>query len=791
MLSYTIKYLSLYNKYCKFSKEKCKKNFSLDLQKNERYESTIDLSNPKIIRDIIIKQKKKEEVNNSLDLIEEKESVNIINDNNNSHNTKNYLSKNKNKKSIADDEDDILETKRNKIKRKGKKHEDEYYEDDIDINENLNNSEKISYTNLEWSTMRPKVGINLTVNRKTGHTNKKKNLGTKNLNPVTQNNNSLENKLNVPVTSINMPTTLSIADFSDLTKIPEHEIIKFLFIKGIKATVNQIIDIETSKLIANNFEVEINIHDTNPNKNKKTENSSAGDIIYKDDKDVKGLELRAPVVAILGHVDHGKTTLLDKIRQTNVVNQEAGGITQRLAAYEVFTKIEGGEHKIVFLDTPGHKAFSAMRSRGASLTDISVLIVAADDGIQPQTVEALEQIQNTSSTLIVAINKIDKPTANAQKIVNELTKYNVLSEGLGGNTKFIEISAIEGINIDILLKSIIEISNSKRLYANPQLKAEGVIIESHLDKSKGPITNILIQNGTLNIGDICLCSTTYGRVKAIVSNRQENIKNAGPSSVVEILGLPEIANVGDKFQTVSKEKEAKLILSDLKYSVNLDDLSGSRISIKSTNQEQTSKKVLSLIIKADAQGSLEAILDSLKQIPQSKIQIGLINASLGDIKETDIEMANTTNSFIIGFNTKIHNSAKSLLSKHKVGIQYFQVIYDLLEFVENNMRDMMEPEFLREEIGEAIVKNIFTISKGVVAGCFINKGKLIRGCNLEVIRNNSNVFEGTLDSLKQIKDDIYEIEEGKECGLVVNNYQEWNKNDLIKAYILTAKSPEL
>lgn len=788
MLFKTTKYLQLLRLYTDkiyiLSKKKYRKNLSLDLQKNEKYETTIDLKNPKIIRDSITIEQNKQ-YNSSINLVDNKQDIDIKDARNNI--SKYYSTKSKNKKNIKDEIEDIVQTKRNKIKRKGKQHDDEYFEEDTFINDNLENIDKTSYTNLEWSTMRPKT--DLVINRKTAQVNRKKNPRTKilNTNLSNKNNNTVDTITDSPI-SINV--NLSIADFSELTKIPEHEIIKFLFIKGIQATVNQIIDIETAKLVADHFEIKININEKNQSpqieskeKNKIEENNLDGNI--------KDLELRAPVVAIFGHVDHGKTTLLDKIRRSNIVNKEAGGITQKLAAYEVIIENEGHKNKIVFLDTPGHQAFSGMRSRGANLTDISVLVVAADDGVQPQTIEALEQIQNTNSILIVAINKIDKPTANIQKIINELTKYNVLSEELGGNVKFVEISAKEGTNVDILLKNIINVAKSQQLYANPKSKAQGVIIESHLDKLKGPITTVLVQNGTLNVGDICLASTTYGRVRAIISNTEGNIKNAGPSSIVEILGLSDIANVGDNFQIVEKEKEAKLLLNNLKYSIKLDELSGSRISIQSTDRQQTNKKIFSLIVKADTQGSLEAILDCLKQIPQSKIKIGLINASLGDIKETDIEMANTTNSLIIAFNTTIHNSAKSLVNKHQISIEYFKVIYDLLEFVENHMKQMIEPEFLQEEIGEAIVKNIFNISKGTVAGCFINKGKLVRGCNLKVIRNNENVFEGTLNSLKQVKDDIYELEQGNECGIVVNNYQEWNKNDLIKAYILTPKSPEL
>lgn len=787
MLFKTTKYLRLYtDKVYILYKKKYRKNFSLELQKNEKYETTIDLKNPKIIRDAVrIEQNK--QYNTSINLVNNSENIDVKDEGNNI--IKNYSNKNKNKKNIKDEIDDILQSKKSKIKRKGKQHEDEYYEEDTFINDNLDNTDKTSYTNLEWSTMRPKTDSN--INRKTTQLNRKKNPRTKilNTNTTNKNNNILDT---VPDSPININANLSIADFSELTKIPEHEIIKFLFIKGIQATVNQIIDIETAKSVADHFELKININEKNQGAQIENQEKEKNKIEEKNlNGNIEDLELRAPIVAIFGHVDHGKTTLLDKIRQSNVANKEAGGITQKLGAYEVIIENEGHKNKIVFLDTPGHQAFSGMRSRGANLTDISVLIVAADDGIQPQTIEALEQIQNTNSILIIAINKIDKPTANSQKIINELTKYNVLSEELGGNVKFLEISAKEGTNINILLKNIIDIAKSQQLYANPKSTAQGVIIESHLDKSKGPITTVLVQNGTLNIGDIFVSSTTYGRVRAIISNSEGNIKKAVPSSVVEILGLSDIANVGDSFQIVEKEKEAKLLLNNLKYSVNLDDLSGSRISIKSTNQQQTSKRIFSLIVKADTQGSLEAILDSLKQIPQSKIKIGLINASLGDIKETDIEMANTTNSLIIAFNTTIHNSAKSLVNKHQISIEYFKVIYDLLEFVENHMKEMIEPEFLHEEIGEAIVKNIFNISKGTVAGCFISKGKLIRGCNLKIIRNNENIFEGTLNSLKQVKDDIYELEQGNECGIVVNDYEEWSKNDLIKAYILTPKSPEL
>nr|YP_009297183.1 translation initiation factor 2 [Porphyridium sordidum]AOM66526.1 translation initiation factor 2 [Porphyridium sordidum] len=782
------KYLKSYNKikinYILCTRQ-CGSRLFLNTQRDEKYETVIDLQYPKLFKeDIAIEQKK--EYKNSINVLNSKE--NIIIKGEKSDVNKNYSSKNKNKKSIIDDTDDVLQTKKNKLKRKEKQRDDEYYEEDGFITSNLDNTDKTSYTNLEWSIMRPKMDS--VVTRKSAQVNRKKNIPNKNVSKHVK-NEVYDVKESISDLPININSNLSIADFSEVTKIPDYEIIKFLFIKGIQATINQIIDTKTAQLVADHFKVKIVTNSKNPT--IQTQGKEKGVRIKANDlvTGIEDLEARAPVVAIFGHVDHGKTTLLDKIRQSNVANQEAGGITQRLAAYEVVINITDNPEKIIFLDTPGHKAFSAMRSRGANLTDISILIVAADDGIQPQTLEALEQIQNSNCKLIVAINKIDKPTANIEKVTNELTKYNVISEKLGGDTKFVEISAKQGINIDSLLKIIIDTAKEQELYANPRSKAKGVIIESYLDKSRGAITTVLIQDGTLNVGDICVSSSTYGRIRAMVSNGQDNIKSAGPSSIIEVLGLSDIANVGDILQTVGKEKEAKSILSVLKHNSNLDDLSGSRISIKSTEQQQINKKVFRLIIKAETQGSLEAILDSLKAIPQSKIQIGLINASLGDIKETDIELANTTDAIIIAFNTTIHNSAKSLVNKHQISIEYFKVIYDLLEFVENKMKEMIEPEFIQEEIGEAIVKNIFNISKGTVAGCFIKKGKLIRGCRLTVSRDNQKVFEGTLDSLKQIKNDVYELEQNNECGIVVNDYQDWNKNDLITAYIFTPKSPEL
>ena len=737
----------------------------------------IDLKNPKII------QEKKEQIKQSK---ANKESTALlvppdeIGNSNNSKYTKNKKSRNQ----LALDE--LLENKKNKVKKKSKTN-DILFEENSILDVDLDNEEDVEYGSLQLSTMRPPSITNKTSTKKSNVKYKKQNniqASQRNTdNKYIESNNEDHKNIN-SVICISKP--LSISQFSELTSIPDHEIIKFLFIKGIPATINQIIDLQTAQLIAENFSIDISIEkETEQNRIKNSLNQ-----IDQIDNNMDNLEEKAPVVAILGHVDHGKTTLLDTIRKTNLANDEAGGITQKLAAYEVKCKIHDHERKLIFLDTPGHKAFSAMRSRGANLTDIAILIIAADDGIQPQTLEAIQQIENANCHMIVALNKIDKPTSNPQSIINELTKYNIVDEKLGGNVKIVEISAAVGTNIDHLLSTIIEIFDQKQIYTNPNQKATGVIIESYLDKWRGPVTTLLVQNGTLEISDILVTNTTYGRIRAINNNEKSKIKSVGPSSVIDVLGLSDVANAGDNFKVVDQEKEARLIIKEYKQDRNLDSLSGSRISLISDNNKPQNK-IFNLIVKADTQGTLEAILDSLKEIPQSKVQIGLIDAGLGDVKETDIEMANTTNAQIISFNKQISNSAKSLITKYQVSILSSNVIYDLLESIEEQMKQMLDPEYDYEEIGEAIVKTTFSISKGVVAGCFIEKGILSKGCKLRVIRGKDIVFEGDLTSLKYLKDDISEIQEGKECGVVVDGYNEWKPDDMIKGYNVVLKKATL
>nr|YP_010330122.1 translation initiation factor 2 [Porphyridium aerugineum]UNJ17838.1 translation initiation factor 2 [Porphyridium aerugineum] len=743
----------------------------------------LDLENPKIF----IRSKNNRVINLETENLNGSLLIDTnIDTNDNKQNKKNITSKHKQKDYVEDTTD--VETKKNQIKKNIKRNKNSISIDDEDdpiINSEIFQSTNIkNVNNIDISLMRPpKPDNKLVINSKS----KIKHTHNSNANKKKSNENPAQ------IDTINHPLELfspiKIIDFAKLLNISEQEIIKFLFMKGIIATINQIIDIETSKLIASNFGIEIitnrpsTVKDKNDNINKENHYN-------KQDNE----ERRAPVVTIMGHVDHGKTTLLDRIRQTNVAENEAGKITQGIGAYEVFIDINNQNEKIVFLDTPGHEAFSSMRSRGANLTDIAVLIIAADDGIKPQTIEAIEHIKKVNSSLIVAVNKIDKKDANFKKAIEQLTEYNLIAEELGGNIKVIPISALTGQNIDLLLESIIKIAQGLNLYCNPNQKAIGSIIESHLDKNQGPSVTLIVENGTLNVGDIIICGPSYGKIRSMVNSNGEKIKSASASSVVVIWGLSEVTKAGEKFQIVDKEKEARLIAEINKQDHYKEhELSSSRIMINSlqSTQNLNNLKKLDIILKTDTQGSLEAILNILSQIPQGKVQLQVIYDDIGDIKENDIELAHTTNAKIISFNTDITNNAKNLAARYKTIIKPFNVIYDLLNEVEKMMKDLVDIEYKEEKIGEAEVKNTFPLSKGTVAGCYVDEGKLQKGSKIKVVRNNENIYEGELNSLKRVKEDIEEIGKGNECGIVINEFHGWQKKDRIIAYILEPQPASL
>nr|QCI06546.1 Translation initiation factor 2 [Erythroglossum lusitanicum] len=574
---------------------------------------------------------------------------------------------------------------------------------------------------------------------------------------------------------------MSIQELSYKLNIPEAEIITYLFLKGISTTINQVIDISIAKKVALKYDFNIlddeEINQVKMNSLNKKKNLSENSI-------------RAPIVTIFGHVDHGKTTLLDYILKTNCVSKEYGGITQAITGYEIDWLYNSNVFKLVFLDTPGHEAFSSMRLRAAKVTDIALLVIAADDGLRPQTIESIKYILEMQLSYIIIINKIDKTDIDVIRIKEELSKYNILSEEWGGDALIVEVSAITGKNIELLLSNICLLSNCKKLTANPNQYAEGTILESNLDKQKGIIANIIIQNGTLKIGDIIIAGNIYAKVKSLISSNNIQIPFSGPSSIVKVLGFSKLPESGILFNVVNDEKQAKQYIqkfSNSYYNLNqaLKSLN-TRVTLKDKNK----LKQLSLIIKTDTLGSLEAILNSLSKISQKKVQINIIAANSGNISSTDIELALTTKSILIGFNIDITNYINNLVKKNILILKVFNVIYNLLDYIENCMMNLIEIEYKRVFIGRATVQTVFYMNKGSVAGCVVNDGKLRKMSFIIVYRDNNIVYEGKLNSLKHLKDDVEEVFVNKECGLMCD-YNLWQTSDIIESYDLIPEKKSL
>nr|YP_010338179.1 translation initiation factor 2 [Erythrolobus coxiae]UNJ17764.1 translation initiation factor 2 [Erythrolobus coxiae] len=761
------------NKITQSAKKGNQKTFSIRSVQDST-EKVIDLKNPKFLspKEAINNKDTTKKVENDIDI--KNITKNVIEDNNSKTGSK-YKQKNKN------DTDDLLENKKNKLKNKRKSRKE------IDLDEDENNlyeNESIVTKggNLGLSTMRPAKPIKSIQ----GTSHKKKTIPTKKIN---NREDKVKNQNNVEkIEFVRLKEAIKISDLADRLNISEMEIIKILFMKGIIATINQIIDLETVEIITTNLGIKL---ETSWDENEEKSEKNLETIVPVDLED--SLTKRPPVVTIMGHVDHGKTTLLDAIRKTNIAEKELGGITQMIAADEVIVETKEKIEKVVFIDTPGHEAFTGMRARGANLTDIIILIVAADDGIKPQTIEAIEHIKRVKSPCIVAINKIDKPDANVSKITENLIEYGILSDKLGGDIPIVEISALNGTNINQLLENILILAELSDLKANPNTKASGTIIEAHLDRTKGPVATLLVQNGTLKIGDLIVAGNITGKTKSLLNSNSETIKTATPSSIAYMYGLSQIATSGNKFQVVNNEKEAKVLVNNYNEDLkpNQHALSQSRISIKNVSSEQQEIKQINLIVKADTPGSLEAIMNCLSQIPQNKIQIKVVSLAAGDITETDIDLAKVTNSIITGFNSNITNNTKIAKNLGQVNVKTFNIIYDLIEYIEEEMKNLLDIEYMEEELGIASVKTTFPLSKGVVAGCYVSSGKLEKECLIKVIRDNETIFEGKLDSLKRVKEDVKEIEKDNECGVVTHKFNNWNKNDTIVAYKLVAKAPSL
>ncbi|WP_019504604.1 translation initiation factor IF-2 [Pleurocapsa sp. PCC 7319] len=585
--------------------------------------------------------------------------------------------------------------------------------------------------------------------------------------------------------SIILSDNLTVRDLAERLNTPETDIIKNLFFKGIPVNITQTLDLDTARLVAEELGVNVEA---------PTEKSAATkDTEMLDADDLENLQLRPPVVTIMGHVDHGKTTLLDSIRKSTVASGEAGGITQHIGAYHVDVEHNGDKQQIVFLDTPGHEAFTAMRARGTRVTDIAILVVAADDGVQPQTKEAISHAKAAEVPLLVAINKVDKPESNPDRIKQELTEQGLVPEDWGGDTTMVPVSALTGDNLDELLEMILLVAEVEELSANPDRPAKGTVIEANLDRNRGPVATLLVQNGTLRVGDSIVAGSVLGKVRAMIDDTGAKVEAATPSFAVEILGLNDVPEAGDEFDVYENEKEARALADqrsiDQRDSRLLQSMSSRRISLStiSAQAQEGELKELNLIIKADVQGSVEAILGSLQQLPQNEVQIRTLLASPGEVTETDVDLAAASGAVIIGFNTTLASGSRQAADREGVDIRQYNIIYKLLDDIQGAMEGLLDPEEVEESLGQVEVRAVFPVGRGAVAGCYVLSGKIVRNCKIRVRRGNKIVYEGDLSSLKRMKDDVKEVNTGFECGIGAAKFSDWKEGDIIEAYELVFK----
>ncbi len=570
--------------------------------------------------------------------------------------------------------------------------------------------------------------------------------------------------------------TITVKDLSERIGKPVGEILKKLMMLGIIASINHELDFDTASLVCAEYEIELEL--------KLAE--TAEDALEREDVEdaEEDLEVRPPVVTIMGHVDHGKTSLLDYIRKSRVTAGEAGGITQHIGAYTV--DLDG--QQITFLDTPGHEAFTAMRMRGAQATDIAILVVAADDGVMPQTVEAISHAKAAGVQLMVAITKMDKPTANPDRIRQQLTEYELVDENWGGDTIIVPVSAHTGEGVDNLLEMILLVAEVQNFRANPNRKARGIIIEARLDKGRGPVATVLVKNGTLNVGDTIVAGTAYGRVRAMTNDKGERVKTAGPSDPVEVIGFGDVPEAGDIISAVDDDKLSRQVAEERKdklraaliksqQKTSLDDL---------FNQISAGEiKDLNIIIKADVQGSVEAVRQSLEKLSNEEVRVKSIHGGVGAINETDVMLASASNAIIIGFNVRPDNNARDIAEREKIDIRLYRVIYNAIEDVQQAMKGMLAPKFREEILGHAEVRQTYKITGvGTIAGGYVIDGKIARNASIRLLRDNVVIHEGKIDSLKRFKDDAKEVATGYECGIGIERYNDVKVGDVIECFTM-------
>lgn len=597
-----------------------------------------------------------------------------------------------------------------------------------------------------------------------------------------QNRNNKQKQAQQPTEPKEMPSKITytegitVGELAEKLGVDSSEIIKKLFLLGIMANINQSLDIEALELVASDYGVELEEEVVIDDNDLST--------YFDDIENDEDASERPAVVTIMGHVDHGKTTLLDSIRNTRVTEGEAGGITQHIGAYQ----IENNDKKITFLDTPGHAAFTTMRARGAQVTDITILVVAADDGVMPQTIEAINHAKEAEVPIIVAVNKIDKPTANADRVMQELTEYNLIPEDWGGDTIFVPLSALSGEGIDDLLEMIGLVAEVQELKANADKAAVGTVIEAELDKSRGPAASLLVQNGTLHVGDAIVVGNTHGKVRAMVNDLGKRIKTAGPSTPVEITGLNDVPQAGDRFVVFKDEKKARRIGEAREQESIIQQRQESKnVTLDNLFEQmkQGEMKDLNVIIKGDVQGSVEALAASLMKIDVEGVNVRIIHTATGAINESDVTLANASNGIIIGFNVRPDAGAKRAAEAENVDMRLHRVIYNVIEEIEAAMKGMLDPEYEEKVIGQAEVRQTFKVSKvGTIAGSYVTEGKITRDSSVRIIRDGVVLFEGELDTLKRFKDDAKEVAQGYECGITIEKFNDIKEGDIIEAYIM-------
>lgn len=640
--------------------------------------------------------------------------------------------------------------------------------------QNSNDKEKQQSKNNSKPTKKKEQNNKVKQQNKNNKTNKnQKNNKNKKNNKNNKPQNEVAETKEMP-SKITYQEGITVGELAEKLNVESAGIIKKLFLLGIMANINQSLDEETLELIADDYGVEI--------EKEVVVDEEDLSIYFDDETDDSDAIERPAVVTIMGHVDHGKTTLLDSIRNTKVTEGEAGGITQHIGAYQ----IENSGKKITFLDTPGHAAFTTMRARGAQVTDITILVVAADDGVMPQTIEAINHAKEAEVPTIVAVNKIDKPTANPDRVMQELTEYGLIPEDWGGDTIFVPLSALSGDGIDDLLEMIGLVAEVQELKANPNKQAVGTVIEAELDKSRGPAASLLVQNGTLNVGDAIVVGNTYGRIRAMVNDLGKRIKSAGPSTPVEITGINDVPLAGDRFVVFGDEKQARRI-GEARHEASVIQQRQESKNVSLDNlfeqMKQGEMKDLNVIIKGDVQGSVEALAASLMKIDVEGVNVRIIHTAVGAINESDVTLANASNGIIIGFNVRPDAGAKRAAEAENVDMRLHRVIYNVIEEIESAMKGLLDPEFEEQVIGQAEVRQTFKVSKvGTIAGSYVTEGKITRNAGVRVIRDGIVLFEGELDTLKRFKDDAKEVAQGYECGITIEKYNDLKEGDIIEAF---------